>query len=64
MMLVDYGGKAVAEDGATVYRLVCLERLEGKHQVQLPLLQTVHQFLHGLVLDVELHVGIGMKEGD
>ncbi len=37
-----------------VYRLLVLQRLESQNEVEFALLQSVHQFLHGAVLDVEL----------
>ena len=64
MILVHNRRQAVAEDGSTVYRLVCLDWLEGKHKVEFTLLQSIHQLLHRTVLDVQLHVRISMEEGD
>ena len=64
MVLVHDCRQTVAEDGTAVYRLVCLEWLEGKRQVEFTLLQAVHQLLHRTVLDVQLHVRISVEEGD
>ena len=64
MVLVHDRRQTVAEDGTAVNRLVCLDWLEGKHKVELTLLQSIHQLLHRTVLDVQLHVRISMEEGD
>ena len=64
VVVIDDGCQTIAEDRPAVYRLVPLERLEGQHKVQFTLLQSVHQFLHGTIDDVELDVGIGMDKRD
>ena len=46
MVLVHDCRQTVAEDGTAVNRLVCLDWLEGKHKVELTLLQSIHQLLH------------------
>ena len=64
MILINDGGKTVAEDSSAVYRLLVLQRLEGQNEVEFALLQSVHQLLHGAVLDVELYMRIGVEKGD
>ena len=44
--------------------LFVLQRLESQNEVEFALLQSVHQFLHGAVLDVELYMRIGVEKGD
>ena len=64
MIHVHDGGKTVAENSSAVYRLLVLQRLESQNEVEFALLQSVHQFLHGAVLDVELYMRIGVEKGD
>ena len=64
VVVIDDGRQAIAKNRSAVYRLVPLERLEGQHKIQFALLQSVHQFLHGTIDDVELDVGVGMDERD
>ena len=64
MIHVHDGGKTVAENSSAVYRLFVLQRLESQNEVEFALLQSVHQFLHGAVLDVELYMRIGVEKGD
>ena len=63
MILVHDGGKTVAENSSAVYH-VCSSGLESQNEVEFALLQSVHQFLHGAVLDVELYMRIGVEKGD
>ena len=64
MVIIDDGRQAIAKNRSAVYRLVPLERLEGQHKIQFALLQSVHQFLHRSIDDIELDVGVGMDERD
>ena len=51
-------GEVVVEEYVRLYVVVGLRRLEGQHEVHLLLPQHVHEFLHRLVADVELHLGV------